>query len=144
MTISASAPPAIKALADMLSACASWVAYVGSGNESARQYISDVTVTSLTLPAITIASTSDRYVTIAPGVSLPSGNLAVSIYAIDDVNDLETLARAICKELAELQTGLPNITAETGECLKVSEAAIAGGSVAYSEIQLSIDYGLEG
>lgn len=142
-------PPAVTALRDMLLLCASVTSY---GIDTVKIWYPEATATpdagtAVTLPYLVVAEPSSARTRYADGAGgLPSGLLTATVYAVDTIENLETLGRAIEKELQELQVGLYISDARSELAGRTSLAAEAqaqndtGANI--SGIQVTVTYGL--
>jgi hypothetical protein len=147
VTISASAPAAVQALDTMLQACAAWVAAVADlGNEADHSYYGMADLKALAassdLPIAIITELSHTRTPFAAGAQgLPGGELRITIHASLSIADLETLGRDIAEELTEQQTGLANLSAQTGLSSEPEKADRAAG-LSIGAIDIDCTYGL--
>ncbi len=129
------APPDVTALATMLALCPSWV-----GGTGTIWYPDVDSSTSGTLAVI--APEEERRTRYAEGaVPIPSGSLMIVLHGDNTVGAVETLARALQKELLTLTTGLLLRSAQVGRCAEPGPARVAGGE-SREVIAITVEYGL--
>lgn len=149
MTISAIAPPAITAAANMLAASATWIALVGAPAALTSIYYPAFDQQETNSPAAVIfpgRRTKTKFIVGAPG--LDGGMLTIVIYLpitmTDDV--VEVFGENILKDLLANDTGLAIQDSEvsTADEPRPGERAADGNDCANGArvITLTINYGL--
>ena len=129
------APPDVTALAAMLALCPSWVGATGT------IWYPDVDPSTSGTLAL-IAPVDERRTRYAEGaVPIPGGTLMIVLHGDNTVGAVETLARALQKELLTFTTGLLLRSAQVGRCAEPGPARVAGGE-SREVIAITVEYGL--
>lgn len=140
MAIDPEAAYDVLALRDMLALCPSWIAI--AANPTGDQY-TQVDEKTATKPLAVVYGVDHGVTRLGAGFGVESGTMVIRFVLSGLSADAsEAFGRNICAELRNLETGLPNVTAATGEVEVSSETETASGED-LTYITIEVTYGLE-